>query len=383
MWLTSSRWHPFTDIITREHRSKLLTRRVRAIMRVFGKNPNYLSGATPNITWDDSFIPPALYENLETERQKEKEREKEKTRESQKRKMEEQMAKEKAKVKQNDKEKAKETMQDLDDTEKPKRKWTREISICSDSCNDKDDTSVEETEPSAKRVKRKKLIDDVGIVPDSPPCRRCAKSKKECIPNGWPAACKSCRQSKMKCSLAKARNRGPNPNAIPNMNGDAAKPQTITSRLRKSIAELDDSSSEDEDVVNEDVVDEDVVDEDIVDEDIVDNIVRANSRRNFDLEHLQQQLKATQEELKSSQDELRITHQQLQIANSRVKAQQNLKEIYTRPSLRRLRYVSVDKTVGKVKCRPPAPAPASEHRTVICPMAMKKKNGSRLLFFVT
>ena len=179
----------------------------------------------------------------------------------------------------------------------------------------------------------------------------------------------------MKCSLAKARNRGPNPNAIPNMNGDAAKPQTITSRLRKSIAELDDSSSEDEDVVNEDVVDED----------IVDNIVRANSRRNFDLEHLQQQLKATQEELKSSQDELRITRQQLQIANSRVKAQQNLKEIYTRPSLRRLRYVSVDKTVGKVKCRPPAPAPApaSEHRTVICPMAMKKKNGSRLLFFVT
>ena len=57
---------PITDTITRDHRTKLLTRRVRAIMRAFNKNPNYLS-VTPNIVWDDSFIPPELYDDLETE----------------------------------------------------------------------------------------------------------------------------------------------------------------------------------------------------------------------------------------------------------------------------------------------------------------------------
>ena len=41
--------------------------------------------------------------------------------------------------------------------------------------------------------------------------------------------------------------------------------------------------------------------------------------RNFDLEHMQQHLKA-------SQEELRITQQQLQLANSRIEAQQKLYE---------------------------------------------------------
>ena len=33
-------------------------------MRVFFKNSNYL-GMTPNITWDDSFVPPELYDDTE------------------------------------------------------------------------------------------------------------------------------------------------------------------------------------------------------------------------------------------------------------------------------------------------------------------------------
>jgi hypothetical protein len=109
--------------------------------------------------------------------------------------------------------------EETDDTEKTddtgknlKRKWTRKTSASSSSYK-QDDASADEADPPAKQVKRKKLIDDVGVIP-VPPCQQCAKSKKECIPNGWSAACKSCRKSKMTCSLAKARNRGPKSNAI-------------------------------------------------------------------------------------------------------------------------------------------------------------------------
>ena len=56
-----------TDSVTRDHRSKLLTRRVRAIIRAFNKNPKYLSDEKPNITWDELFIPPELYVNLKRE----------------------------------------------------------------------------------------------------------------------------------------------------------------------------------------------------------------------------------------------------------------------------------------------------------------------------
>ena len=113
-----------TDAITRERRTKLLTPRVRAIMRAFNKNAKYLSDATPNITWDDSFIPPDLYVNLHSKlasldakesQQSQKEREKEKAREDQRQNME----KQKANVAQNDNRKAKETPQDLDDAENP------------------------------------------------------------------------------------------------------------------------------------------------------------------------------------------------------------------------------------------------------------------------
>ena len=84
-----------TDAITCERRTKLLTRRVRAIMRAFNKNPKYLSGVTPNITWDESFVPPDLYVNLESELasldvKEPQQVQKEKAKESQRRKMEEQ-----------------------------------------------------------------------------------------------------------------------------------------------------------------------------------------------------------------------------------------------------------------------------------------------------
>ena len=54
------------DTIALDHRSKLITQRVRTIMLAFFANRNYFS-ETPNITWDDSFVPPELYADLETE----------------------------------------------------------------------------------------------------------------------------------------------------------------------------------------------------------------------------------------------------------------------------------------------------------------------------
>jgi len=151
--------------------------------------------------------------------------------------------------------------EETDDTEKTddtgknlKRKWTRKTSASSSSYK-QDDASADKADPPAKQVKRKKLIDDVGVIP-VPPCHSSSpvstmlKSKKECIPNGWSAASKSCRKPKMTCSLDKARNRGPKSNAI---TGDAEKHQSITSFLsKKSTAKLDERSSI-EDV--EDVVD--------------------------------------------------------------------------------------------------------------------------------
>ena len=212
---------PIPDTITREHRTKLLTRRVRAVMRAFNKNPNYLN-MIPDITWDDSFIPPELYDetelaSLDTEesqqvqKEKEREKEKEKARESQSQNMEEQTVKEwnnkgKAKEKSQDKEKAKETAQEKEkpnDVEKRKRKCTRRTSEINpfDISDDEDGTTTDEAEPPAKRVKRKKSIDD---IPVPPPCRRCTKLHKECKPNGRRAACHSCRNAKLLCSLTKA-----------------------------------------------------------------------------------------------------------------------------------------------------------------------------------
>ena len=391
-----------TDAITLEHRTRLLTRRVRAIMRAFSKNPKYLSDATPNITWDDSFIPRDLYDNMDIElatlKAKESQQtQKEKARETQMKKIEAQMAKEKAKV---DGRKMKETAQDpqADDNEKLKRNLTRKtfetifgdnkrIPVApdlgdeadplgamqdkgkvtrKDTVQDKedlddmeetddeekslkkkttpksfesvasyimiDDTSSDAEQPAAKRVKRKKSIEDLPV----PPCQRCTRTKKECIPNGWSAACKRCRSLKMTCSLVKTRK----PNA--------EKPHTTTLlRSEKATAVLDSYRSSIED------------DED--DADQLDpqnsNIVMVNlpsaktttgkskeinlkskppkassskegegsspfsSSRNFKFD-----LERTQQQLKVSQEELRIVQQQLQLANSRIEAQQKLYE---------------------------------------------------------
>lgn len=210
---------PITDAITRDHRTKLLTRRVRAIMRAFNKNPNYIS-LTPDITWDDSFIPPELYDDLETEPaspdaeesqqvQKEKEREKEKPKESKRLKMEVQMIKGKVKAMQNDKGKAKETAQDKgkpDDIENRKRKWTRtrktpesNPAFGNTSSDNEDGTLDDEAEPPAKRVMRKKSIDGVGVIPVPPPCRRCTLSKIECKPK-W-LACSLPKLSKISTAM--------------------------------------------------------------------------------------------------------------------------------------------------------------------------------------
>ena len=84
-----------TDSITRDHRSKLLTQRVRAIIRAFNKNPKYLSDEKPNITWDELFIPLELYVNLKRElesldaQQAQKRKESEKEKEGKKEKMQE------------------------------------------------------------------------------------------------------------------------------------------------------------------------------------------------------------------------------------------------------------------------------------------------------
>lgn len=60
MWLTPSR----TDSINSAH--QLLTRRVRAVTRVFNKNPKYLVVRHPLSLGVNLFIPPELYVNLKT-----------------------------------------------------------------------------------------------------------------------------------------------------------------------------------------------------------------------------------------------------------------------------------------------------------------------------
>ena len=175
------------------------------------------------------------------------------------------MDKEKAKTTQNDKGKAKETAQDKenpDDTE-TKRKWTQktsENSLFDITSDNEDGTSADEAEPPAKRVRRKKSIDDVGIIPAPPPCHQCTVLQIECEPNGWSAACKNCRKVRQTCSLS---------TALPNDKGkanetadddekvdDTEKPNTQRLRktrtsiytLTKSILDDDRSSIEDEDV---------------------------------------------------------------------------------------------------------------------------------------
>ena len=174
-------------------------------MREFNKNEKYLS-ETPNIVWDDSFVPPELYDDLESEMgsldTKEGQKVEGNSRESQRVKIEEQMAKEKANTLKNDKGKAKNTAQDNaspDETEYPKRHLV--IDITSDN---EDTTSSDESEPLAKRINRKESIDNVGIFPVPPPCLRCTISKIECEPNGWHSACKTCRKARQTCSLSKA-----------------------------------------------------------------------------------------------------------------------------------------------------------------------------------
>ena len=233
------------DTITLDHRSKLLTQRVRTIMSAFFANRNYFS-ETPNITWDDSFVPPELYDDLGTElasvdAKKSQQVLKERAGKSPKKKVKERKVEKKAKPTKKDKGKAKgtgknkEKLEKPDVTKNPKRKRTQETSVRSvviDITGDNEDnTSADKAEPPAKRIKHKKSINDVGITPaPGPPHRQCTSSQL----------------------------------------------------LSKSIAELD-------------------------------------SSRNFDLEHMQQQLKA-------SQMELHIAQQQLQLANSRNEAQQNFYE---------------------------------------------------------
>lgn len=200
--------NPITDRITLDHRTKLLTRRIRAVLRAFNKNSNYLS-ETPNITWDDAFIPRELYDDLETELEsldgKESQRVQKKEKASER--MVEQISIKKPKVTQNDKRKTKEIAQDTNDSENLKRKWTRntsESNLVLDIADDsEDDTSSDEDNPPAKRLKRKSSVDDVGIIP-VPPCRQCTSSQKECKPNGWNAACQNCRKARRTCSLSKA-----------------------------------------------------------------------------------------------------------------------------------------------------------------------------------
>ena len=52
-----------------------------------------------------------------------------------------------------------------------------------------------QAEPFANWVKCKKSIDDV------PPCQRCTLLKRECIPNSFPVACKSCRRDKKRDAI--------------------------------------------------------------------------------------------------------------------------------------------------------------------------------------
>jgi hypothetical protein len=259
-------------------------------MRAFNKNPNYLS-VTPDITWDDSFVPSELYDDIETELAN-----LEDAKESQKKKKKEEgqmAAKEKAKATQIDNGKGKETSaqdeENPDDTENPKRKKTQktsESSLFGDIDEDGGTSADEAAEPPTKRVKRKNSIDDVeNMVTIPPPCRRCNMLEIECVSIGLDPACEICVKARLPCSLSNVQRPLPSKSdVIPNTTGDEEKkarvkrndkgkeketvpvedkeksddtekpPKTWSHReihyaLSKSIPELDDRSLiEDEDV---------------------------------------------------------------------------------------------------------------------------------------
>jgi hypothetical protein len=444
-----------TDAITREHRTKLLSRRVRAVMRVVYKTPSYLKEKTPNISWDETFIPTELYTNLaaelasfdakesqqvqkekKKERENEKGRENEEAKESQRRMIEEQRAKEKAKVTNNDKGKANEIPRDLGGAERPRGSWMRKNSVFGTDSGDEDsiiadvgepseamqneskdilgitdhggaerprrswmrknsvfgtdggdedsvvadvgepsgamqneskdilgitsdfsgddtsvdgaeppgatqinkrkakdaaqdsenfggtlaeknqkrkcisdDTSADEAEPPAKRDNRKKSIDE------APPCRQCIKSKAECIPNGWPAACKRCRQIKMACSLAKARNRHSSSQTTKRPSKKSIEDdEEFVDQLNPQISNIGTTTTKKGQLpINS----------------MLPPAEASNSKgkgsssfsycNSFDLEHIKLQLEV-------SQDELRIVRQELQLANTRIEAQRRLYE---------------------------------------------------------
>ena len=320
------------DTTTLDRRVKLLTRRVHTVMLTFFANRNYFS-EKPNITWDNSFVPPELYDDLETklasiDAKESQQVQKEKVGESQGKNKEEQIAKEKDKSMQKDKGKAKDTEQDKENpdvAEYPKRKWMQKTSessvVIGITSDDEDDASADVAEPPAKRVKHSnKSIDHVDINP-VPPCRQCTSSQMECNLNGWSVVCKNCPNAEWTCSLSKAKYPSHNSNVIPNITGDTENP---TSLLSKSIAELDRRS------LNEDENDVDQLDSILHQSKIKSKTPPKASKlmeegsssitsRNFDLEHMQQQLKV-------SQVELQIAQQQLQLANSRIEAQQNFYE---------------------------------------------------------
>ena len=109
-------------------------------------------------------------------------------------------------------------------------------------------------------------------------CERCERSHKECVRKDTQdkgASCKECVKDHRKCKY------------VPKGQSNISKPKLPPQGSKPTVVEESSSSS--------------------------------SSPRNFELEHLQQQLKM-------SQEELRIAQQQLQLANSRIEAQRELYE---------------------------------------------------------
>lgn len=232
-------------------RTGLLTRRVRVVMRAFSATRSYAKDVPPQIVWDDSFIPPDLYPFLplvpEVPGDEEEGMNKEKEKGSwgdrrgttnkgkgKKRAAEETQGKGKgraleamqalpATVERNAPEPlthsaAPTTAPTLHDAvqTKPKPRKKRKI-VSPETVENSDEEGNAATvtipppaptrrAPTTKpaRTKRQPATVTMANVGSPPPCMRCVMYNKQCVHNGWKAACRTCVAARQKCSLARA-----------------------------------------------------------------------------------------------------------------------------------------------------------------------------------
>jgi hypothetical protein len=257
---------PIDDSIRRA-RTRLLTRRVRAVLQAFNQHRSYTTRAPPGIQWDEDFIPPDLYpesvpqalgeveegkgagigETGDVDKRKGKERAVDKGKGKERAAGERGSLPDKGKAKARElattsittsstikmepsppsaaatkiraskkrKNISPEMVEDSDDLGKKKRK-------VSSPENDSDYEghpapgrrlpAIKSRPPTKSRSRNRAVTIPIGDLIPPPPCSRCLIRQQTCVPVGWKAACQACSKARQGCEHSKAK---PPPEAFP------------------------------------------------------------------------------------------------------------------------------------------------------------------------